>query len=256
MGKLYNAGDYRKALSLLDQYIAEKKDNAEAYYLRGRCLEATKKNEPALVAYGRAIACDAKHIGALGHRAFLLRNSKQYKRCLPDLRAYQSLLSDPAERAKVARVIAQVESRIAGAKDAGNEKKIFDALTKDGRKLTNRLRDAVMLTNQKKFQQAITVLDALLNDKPGDLNALVLRTLCLIRLGRLSDALQTANKANHLAPSDPRPYFQRGKIFIRQQKLRAALREFESYLKHEKDPKSRRRVQQHIEKIRSVLDDG
>ena len=249
----FNAGQYDKALGKLDDYLRENPSDADAYYLRGRCLEATSQPEKAIQAYGLALQQNAAHLGASAHRGMIYYNSRRFREALVDLKTYHRQISDTGEKLRVARIIQTLEKQLRSpTAPQDSERKIFDALGKNPERLTNPLRQALGLAKQGNYSQAMQLLSRMLRDKPEHLEALVLRTFCQLKLQQYPEARATATRTSQLAPTDSRPYYQRGMANLNLKHRADALEDFRRYLKYEKDPKNRRKIQKIIRQLESA----
>jgi Flp pilus assembly protein TadD len=77
--KLYEEGEFKKALNVFENYLKENPKSSEAYYLKGVCHSNLNKNKEAINDYSKALELDPTYAEAWyerGYSYFILGDMK------------------------------------------------------------------------------------------------------------------------------------------------------------------------------------
>jgi len=216
----YQLGDYRTAITLFDQAIAEDPKNLNAYLSKAAAQMKVGLRLEALATLDRAIFLDPKNERTLRVRALILEGEKRWNEAIDAYDAYLSVKPSDADflvkkgdallaLGRRDEAAAQFEKALAVAPREQRIRARLDELKFD---IAGVLSRALLASAGGNYSQAIALFDQVIVRDKGNLNALMGKAVALRRSGDTEGAHEVVRKVLTIAPKHPAALMTLGRI--------------------------------------------
>jgi cellulose synthase operon protein C len=195
-------GDYGTATVEIKNALAKKPDDAEARFLLAKVMIESGNPSAAETEVRKAIDLKYPPDKAFPLLALALEQQGQWKRLLTDLGAVK--VDDPAARAELRAM--QAIGYVGLGQQAQAKAAVAEALAIDAKSPRARLVDA-RITAMTDLPAAIKQVDAILAERPDDIDAILVRSDFETAMGRPAAMRQLLAHAVKLQPGNPAPRY-------------------------------------------------
>lgn len=203
---LLDKGEFEAAIAALDEAITQNPDDPMPYYHKGLAYFRLRKFDPAIEALQRALELKPDLVSAHTGLGVIYEVRGEY---------------DIARR----EYKAAIEG---GDSEAVEWLKRLDA--RERRERIERLRKSEALFREGRYEESLKALEAILNRRPDDADALFNAGLVYAKMGRYNEAIERFKKILEIEPANTASHRQLGYIYNALGAYEEAKREFEAVI--------------------------
>ena len=234
----YHAGDYPKAITLLEAVLEKEPNHVAALLSHGAALMKTGRRLDALGAFEKVLSIEEANERALQIRALILEGEGRWKDAVEAFNAYLAVKPGDAEilgkkadaflaLGRRDEALATYEKALAmNPRDARIRTRI-DELKFD---VAAALSRALLASAGGNYSQAVSLFDQVLLREPTNVNALMGKAVALRRSGDLESAMGCVRQVLTTTPNHPAALLNLGRILEEQGKDREALGAYQELL--------------------------
>lgn len=245
---LLKTGKYDDALNVCDEAIRINLNKTIPYFLKGITLFSLERYDEALKCYDEAIKRSSRFPNAVINKALCLLRLNRKEECTRVLNDILGLVvNEPGKLNIIGEILLELNNH-----DKAEEVfRIARLKQPKDKQLNSNL--FLALYNQKKFGDALSICNEIVNELPNDLQFLVNRSSVFIKLERFNEALSDCNKVLEIDKTIGAAYYNKACVNSLQGKRDEALEMLKKSIIY--DPRSKE-IAKDDEDFKNLSDDS
>jgi tetratricopeptide (TPR) repeat protein len=212
----YQQNSYREALAAFDEAVQANPLSPMAWLKRGLVLEMLQQFSAALTCYDRVLQFEPNNHSVWSKRGVVLENLLRYEEALASYRRVVELQPRDYwawhDHGKVLEQLGQMDAALVAYKKAIAIKSDFQLAVESRKRLLSGMRRLDLLLELQHYDEALTVADLILKEKPEDGTAWLAQGIALSKQQRYEAALTALDVALAILGGSLAGWLERGQV--------------------------------------------